>query len=168
MSLLVLLLALAQHPGHAAPPPAPATDEAKLDEVARVHGDAGPWAVLGYRMGQAALAKVSLVPQSHALRVVHRSPRLPQFACVADGAQAATGASVGKLNLAWEEAPAEATATTFTNSITGASVTLRPTAKFRARFTNTPREKARENGRAVLKLEDAELFEVVPTPDAGR
>ena len=64
--------------------------------------------------------------------------------------------------------PAEATATTFTNSITGASVTLRPTTKFRERFTNTPREKARENGRAVLKLKDDELFEVVPTPDAGR
>lgn len=168
MTLLLLLATLAQHPAHPAPKPAAATDEAKLDEVARVHGEAGPWATLGYRMGEAALRRLSLRPQSHALRVVHRSPRLPQFACVADGAQAATGASVGKLSLAWEEASAEAMETTFTNAITGASVTLRPTATFRARFTNTPREQARAHARAVLKLEDDELFEARPARDGGR
>ncbi len=171
MPLLLLLLTLAQHPAHPPHPPRatpPASDEAKLDDVARVHGEAGPWAVAGYRMGLAALAKLSLLPQSHALRVVHRSPKTPQFACVADGAQAATGASVGKLNLALEEASAEAMETTFTNTITGVSVTLRPSARFRARFTNTPREQARALGRAVLSLPDAEVFEQVTARDGGR
>jgi len=49
------------HPhGHHAAPPSPTTANAdpldqKLDEVARIHGAPGPWAVLGYRMSEYAL-----------------------------------------------------------------------------------------------------------------
>lgn len=150
----LLLVLLSQH---GAPPPA----QPELASVAAIHGEAGPWAVAGFRMGRFALKKLALEPQSHELKVLHKSPKLPQFACVADGAQAATGASVGKLNLSLEEAPFEAMSTTFTNAKTGASVTVRPAKAFRDRFTNTPREKARENGAAVLALKDAEVFEIV-------
>lgn len=161
MVALTLLLVLSQH-GHAASPPATKpTPDAQLAAVAAIHGEAGPWAVAGYRMGQFALQRLGLPPQSHELRVLHRSPRTPQFACVADGAQAATGASVGKLNLALEEAPFEQLATTFTNAKTGASVTLKPSKAFVTRFTNTPREKALENGKLVLSLKDADVFELV-------
>ena len=161
MLALTLSLLLSQH-GHAAPPaPSKAAPDAQLAAVAAIHGEAGPWAVAGFRMGQFALQKLGLSSQSHELRVLHRSPKMPQFACVADGAQAATGASVGKLNLALEEAPFEQLATTFTNTKTGASVTLKPSKAFVTRFTNTPREKALENGRLVLSLKDAEVFEVV-------
>lgn len=139
---------------------APVTDPA-LAAVAAIHGEAGPWAVAGYRMGLFALKTLGLPAQSHELKVVHRSPRSPQYACVADGAQAATGASVGKLNLSLEEAPVERLQTTFMNARTGAVVTLRPAKPFLARFTNTLREKALENAKAVLALPDAEVFEVV-------
>jgi formylmethanofuran dehydrogenase subunit E len=135
--------------------------DSRLTAVAAVHGEPGPWAVAGYRMGTFALQKLGLPAQSHALKVVHASPRLPQFACVADGAQAATGASVGKLNLTLEEAPFEALQTTFTNTKTGASVTLKPAKRFLDRFTNSPRERALENGAAVLALKDAEVFVVI-------
>ena len=138
----------------------PAPDP-KLAAVAAIHGEVGPWAVAGYRMGEFALNKLGLKAHSHELRVLHRSPKSPQYACVADGAQAATGASVGKVNLAFEEASFEQLQTTFTNVRTGASVTLKPAKVFLARFTNTSRDKAFENGKAVLALKDAELFEVV-------
>lgn len=154
MHAFVLVLGLlAQHP--------PPTMQAELAAVAAIHGEAGPWAVAGFRMGQFALKKLSVQAQSHDLKVLHKSPKLPQFACVADGAQAATGASVGKLNLALEEAPFEAMSTTFTNAKTGASVTLRPSKAFRDRFTNAPREKAVDNGRLVFSLKDADVFEIV-------
>lgn len=156
---VVLLAGVLAQAAPKSPPPEPA-----LAAVAAIHGEAGPWAVAGYRMGLYALATLKLEPHSHALKVVHRSPRSPQYACVADGAQAATGASVGKVNLAFEEAPFERLQTTFTNTKTGASVTLKPAKAFLARFTNTAREKALENGRAVLALKDAELFEVVASP----
>ena len=165
LSLLVSVF-VSQHPVAANPPADP-----KLAAVAAIHGEAGPWAlatgepqrgsVVGYRMGAFALQKLGLPAQSHDLKVLHRSPKTPQFACVADGAQAATGASVGKLNLALEEAPFEQLQTTFTNAKTGAFITLKPAKAFVARFTNTPREKALENGKAVLALKDAEVFEIV-------
>src|SRR5688500_13217668 len=90
------------HPGHAPPPhrtPAATSAEAILDRVARVHGEAGPWAVAGYRMAEHAAKRLGLTLPTHDLEVEHQSPRATQYACIADGAQAATGVSVGKLNL---------------------------------------------------------------------
>jgi hypothetical protein len=58
--------------------------------------------------------------------------------------------------------------TTFTNTRPGASVTLKPAKVFLARFTNTAREKALENGKAVLALKDAELFEIVSETPASK
>jgi formylmethanofuran dehydrogenase subunit E len=159
---LALLVVLAQP---SAPPSPPAID-AQLAAVASVHGEAGPWAMAGYRMGLFALGKLGLSAHSHALKVVHRSPKSPQFACVADGAQAATGASVGKLNLAFEEAALDQLTTTFTNSKTGVSLTLKPTKGFVARFLNAPREQAAENARAVVMMKETEVFEVVSVPPA--
>lgn len=139
-----------------------------LDAVAQIHGEAGPWAVAGYRMGDFALKQLGLKPHSHQLRVTHKSPKSPQFACVADGAQAATGASVGTLSLAFEEAKEADIETVFVNTATGASLTLRPAKTFVARFTNAPREKAKENGAIVLALPQADVFDVVTARDAGR
>jgi hypothetical protein len=40
--------------GQAPPKAAPDPVERALDDVARAHGAPGPWAVLGYRMGEHA------------------------------------------------------------------------------------------------------------------
>src|SRR5215210_7102883 len=80
--LTLLLIALAASP-----------DE-ELDAVAAVHGEAGPWAVAGWRM-----AKYAMKELGDDLTVKHESPRAVQLSCIADGAQAATKTSVGKLNL---------------------------------------------------------------------
>ncbi len=140
MMITVLLLALAASP-----------DE-ELDAVAAVHGEAGPWAVAGWRMAKYAMKELG--PD---VDVKHESPRSVQFSCIADGAQAATKTSVGKLSLTWVEA--KDTRTTFTNR-KGQSLTLVPAAAFIKRFKDAPREKARENGRIVLGLKDEEIFAV--------
>ncbi|RKH32765.1 hypothetical protein D7Y13_12560 [Corallococcus praedator] len=147
----------------AAPPPA---EPGALERVALVHGGAGPWAVAGYRMGDFALQQLGLPRGSFKLEVVHHSPALVQYTCVADGAAAATGASLGKLNLSLVTTPTpEAVATTFRNRATGQSLTLRPSASFVQRFKDVPREKLGEAGREVLALPDADVFEtVVPEP----
>jgi formylmethanofuran dehydrogenase subunit E len=153
-------------PAHAASPTDGDADK-QLAEVAAIHGGAGPWAVLGYRMGRAALAELKLPRGSFALEVRHESPRTPQYACVADGAQAATGASLGKVNLSLVEADEAHIQTRYRNKTTGQTLTLRPTAAFRARFLNVPREKLRAAGAEVLTLPDGELFEVAPTIPAA-
>ena len=130
-----------------------------LDEVATIHGGAGPWAVAGYRMGAYALAKLELPRQSFDLEVVHHAPRAVQFTCIADGAAASTGASLGKMNLSIEVADEAHVETTYRNKKTGDAVTLRPSAAFVARFKDVPRDKLGEAGREVMSLPDAEVFE---------
>ncbi|MCC6645551.1 MAG: formylmethanofuran dehydrogenase subunit E family protein [Polyangiaceae bacterium] len=144
------------------PAAAPSPDDVALREVAAVHGGAGPWAVLGYRMGRYALGELGLSRHSFQLEVVHRSPRAVQFTCIADGASAATGASSGKLNLTLEPADEASVVTLYKNKQSGKELALRPAAAFVTRFKDVPRERLAEAGRQVLALPDAELFEAVP------
>lgn len=162
-----VLLALALGAGcgaPAAPHAPPAAKGDPLEEVARVHGGAGPWAVLGYRMGAFALARLGLARLDFDLEVVHASPDEVQYSCIADGAAAATGASLGKLNLRLIPAPAAGVRTVFRHKPTGREIVLEPSDAFRARFRDVPREKLAEAGRVVLGLPDAELFRVLSAP----
>jgi formylmethanofuran dehydrogenase subunit E len=145
-----------------ASPSPPSADTAALDRIAIIHGGAGPWVVAGYRMGQAALRTLRVPAGSFDLEVAHHAPAKVQYTCIADGAAAATGASLGKLNLALvEEADAARVATTYRRRSTGATVTLRPTQAFVARYRDLPRERLAEAGREVLALPEADVFEEV-------
>ena len=151
-----------------APAPAPASSadptEKALDDVANIHGAPGPWAVAGYRMGAYALGKLGVSRGSFDLEVVHHTPRAVKFSCIADGAQASTGASAGKLNLAVVDADEAHVATTYRRKSTGQSITLRPTASFAERFRDFPRDQARVLGKQVLELPASDVFEEILTP----
>jgi formylmethanofuran dehydrogenase subunit E len=138
-------------------------EEKALDDVATIHGAAGPWAVAGYRMGEHALARLGLDRGSFDLEVVHHTPRAVKFSCIADGAQAATGASAGKLNLVLADADEAHVATTFRRKSTGQSITLRPAASFADRFGDVPRGQARIMGKQVLELPASDVFEEIPS-----
>jgi formylmethanofuran dehydrogenase subunit E len=157
---LACLLAL----GCAAPASSTARGDDALVRVAAIHGGAGPWVVAGYRMGEYALRRLGLPERSFDVEVIHRTPHEVQFSCIADGAAAATGASVGKLDLQLAEASEADVQTTYRRKSTGQSITLRPTSAFRARFRDVPREQLADAGRTVLQLPDADIFEEVPTP----
>ncbi|MBL8952927.1 MAG: formylmethanofuran dehydrogenase subunit E family protein [Myxococcaceae bacterium] len=129
-----------------------ATPDEELDAVTAIHGGPGPWAVAGYRM-----AKYAMKELGDDVTVKHESPRAVQYACIADGAQAATKTSVGKLSLTWAESTE--TKTTYTN-VKGKSLTLSPSPAFIKRFKDAPREKAKENGKLVLSLKDEDVFVV--------
>jgi formylmethanofuran dehydrogenase subunit E len=154
---------------HAAPAhPAPSSsDDEGLRAVAAVHGGAGPWAVAGYRMGEFALRQLGLPRGSFELEVVHFTPESVQYSCIADGAAAATGASLGKLNLKLAEATPVETRTTYRNRASGQTLTLSLTDEFKGRFADVPREKLGEAGREVMKLRDEQIFRVVPSPAPG-
>jgi formylmethanofuran dehydrogenase subunit E len=156
-------LASAPAPASASASSADPTEKA-LDDVANIHGAPGPWAVAGYRMGVYALGKLGVSRGSFDLEVVHHTPRAVKFSCIADGAQASTGASAGKLNLAVVDADEAHVATTYRRKSTGQSITLRPTASFAERFRDFPRDQARVLGKQVLELPAPEVFEEIPTP----
>jgi formylmethanofuran dehydrogenase subunit E len=85
-----------------------------------------------------------------------------QYSCIADGAAAATGASLGRLNLSLEPADAAQTRTTYRNKQTGASLTLQATEAFAQRYKDVPRPQLGAAGAEVLHLPDAEIFREVP------
>jgi formylmethanofuran dehydrogenase subunit E len=157
---LLAALALGCHADHREVVPSPV--DVRLAEVARVHGGAGPWAVAGYRMGAFALQTLGLPRGSFDLEVVHYSPREVQYACIADGASAVTGASLGKLNLSLEVAAAPETRTLYRRRSTHQAITLRITKAFAERFLEVPRERLGEAGREAMQLADADVFEVLP------
>lgn len=148
--------------GHSHSSALASSDDAKLEAVAAIHGGTGPWAVAGYRMGEAALKQLGLARGSFDLEVAHFAPREVQYSCIADGAAAATGASVGKLNLTLSEAAAKDLRTSYRRRSTGQVVVLRLTDDFKARFVDVPRERLGTAGREVLQLTDAQIFETVP------
>jgi formylmethanofuran dehydrogenase subunit E len=135
---------------------------AARDAIVAIHGGAGPWVVAGYRMGEYALARLGLPKGSFDLEVVHHAPHEVQYSCIADGAAAATGASLGRLNLSLAEAAAPDTRTTYKRRSTGQELTLRITKSFAERYANVPRPQLSAAGEQVMQLGDFDIFEVAP------
>jgi formylmethanofuran dehydrogenase subunit E len=154
---LVLLLGLAIA-GGACDRGAPA--EPALARVAAIHGAPGPFAVAGFRVGERALRELGLNAGAFDIEVVHESPAEVQWSCIADGVQAATGASAGKLNLALKAVPQPEMRTVVRKKSTGATLIFRLTPSFAARFANRPRGELAHAGAEVLRLSDDEIFAV--------
>jgi hypothetical protein len=137
-----------------------------LERVAAVHGAAGPWAVVGYRIGERARKDLDLPRHSFDLFVVHRAPAEVQFSCVVDGLQASTGASLGKLNLKFEEQPRKAadvvpalsTVVEDRKSHRRLTFTLKP--DLARSILDLPFGRLAAEGRRVAALPDDAIFEV--------
>jgi formylmethanofuran dehydrogenase subunit E len=130
-----------------------------LARVKEVHGATGPWAVAGYRIGERALKELGLPRQSHDLEVVHRCPAEVQYSCIADGVQAATGASPGKLNLRIEEARREDLRTVIRDKKSGRTLTFTLKPEFARSIADLPLDRLESEGRRVAALADDVLFE---------
>jgi len=88
------------------------TGKAPVDwhgEIERYHGHVGPWNVLGWRIGQAALREMKSEWGKHELEMVCYVPPQTPFTCLVDGLSVGTGNSQGRLDLrmaevlTWEE-----------------------------------------------------------------
>jgi formylmethanofuran dehydrogenase subunit E len=132
--------------------------EPALDWTAMIHGLSGPFVVAGYRMGEAALRALNLRRGSMDLDVSHYSPREVQWSCIVDGLQAATGASLGKMNLRLLTAAKSHVRSVIRDRKTGKSVTLTLAPVFIKDFLNTPMDKLAIAGAKVVALKDAEIF----------
>jgi formylmethanofuran dehydrogenase subunit E len=129
-----------------------------LKDVATIHGMAGPFAVAGYRIGVRALRELNVQRGDFALSVVHESPAQVQWSCIVDGVQAATGASLGKLNLRFEMVPINRMVTIIKNRKTGQELrfTLKP--EFVRAFLNLPEDQLASAGAKVADLSDDDIF----------
>ncbi len=159
LSLLIAVMAstvLATTP--AAGPVEAIDNNAALARVASIHGAAGPFAVIGYRIGVRALAMLDAPYGSFDLDVIHRTPLEVQYSCVADGVQAATGVSVGKLNLRLEKSTLAQMETVVRDKATGKEVVFHLKPEVISRFLNLPHDQLERAGREVMDLPDDQLF----------
>jgi formylmethanofuran dehydrogenase subunit E len=131
-----------------------------LNRVREVHGAAGPWAVAGYRIGERALKELKLPRHSASLLVIHHCPAQVQYSCIADGLQAATGASPGKLNLRVEEASVDDLKTIVQDRRTGRRLTFTLKPVFARSIANLPQDRLEAEGRRVASLPDDAVFEI--------
>jgi len=68
-----------------------------LKEIKRFHGHIGPYAIIGYKMGE--LANKTLGADPFSKRVVVWTGTTPPLACIIDGLQMSSGCTLGKGNI---------------------------------------------------------------------
>jgi formylmethanofuran dehydrogenase subunit E len=83
-----------------------------------------------------------------------------QYSCVADGWQAATGVSAGKLNLHIVEAPIAGFETVVKDRKTGKQLTFRIRPEFLEHFLNLPYGKPAAAAEQVARMPDDRIFSV--------
>lgn len=96
----------------------------------------------GYRMGARALKELKLKRGGFNFEVTHEAPAEVQWSCVVDGLQAATGASLGKLNLRMLKVDSpNQLRSVVTNRETKQSLMFKLRESFISRFLNLPHER---------------------------
>jgi formylmethanofuran dehydrogenase subunit E len=131
-----------------------------LRQVAEFHGAAGVFAVAGYRMGEHALRELKEPRGSFNLDVTHETPLEVQYSCIADGWQAATGVSAGKLNLHLIQVPAQDLKTTVKDRKTGEELIFYLQPAFLKKYLNLPHDKQPAAAREVATMPEEEIFTV--------
>ncbi len=143
----------------AATAPSPSSANiAALAEISIVHGNAEPFAAAGYRIGERALKEFKLERGSFLFEVVHNTPEEVQWSCIADGVQAATGASEGKLNLKVNVTKPGDVFTSIRDRRDGKTLVFRLKPEFVAEYSNVSRDKFDSAGAEVLALPDERIF----------
>lgn len=67
--------------------------------IKRMHGHVGPWNVLGWRIGQAALREFNTEWGRHDLDIICYIPMETPYSCMVDGLVLGTGNSIGRLDI---------------------------------------------------------------------
>ena len=131
-------------------------------EIQRYHGHVGPWNVLGWRMGQAALREFKSEWGKHELEVVCYVPLQTPFTCLVDGLAVGTGNSQGRLDLrmaevlTWEECFVAVRR----KDGKGGVVELRPEGDYLEVIMGQPAEKLEALCKQCAKMPERTLFAI--------
>jgi len=126
------------------------------------HGVPGPWALTGYRIGEDALARLGLTRvQAFELNVLHRAVPNVRYTCMVDGVAAATGASLGKMNLPLESVSSEQDMQTIiTHKKTGRRLVYTLRAAFRDKIRPVDYGDFPKNAKWLETVPVKDMFEV--------
>jgi formylmethanofuran dehydrogenase subunit E len=131
-------------------------------EIKRLHGHVGPWNVLGWRMGKAALRELNATWGQHELDVICHIPMQTPYSCLADGLVVGTGNSIGRLDLRLAEVMVlpEIHVSVRRKDGTGPVVLLKPNLKYLERIRSQSEDQLETLARECGQLPEKELFEV--------
>ncbi|MCL5098818.1 MAG: formylmethanofuran dehydrogenase subunit E family protein [Candidatus Omnitrophica bacterium] len=129
-------------------------------EIRREHGHVGPWNVLGWRIGQAALREFKTRWGRHELDIICYVPLQTPFTCLVDGVAVGAGNSLGRLDLRLSEVFTSAQSCVAVRRKDGKGEVLefRPQPNYLKSIINQPVEKLESLSRACSQMPDQELF----------
>jgi len=132
------------------------------NEIKNLHGHVGPWNVLGWRMGKAALRELNATWGQHELEVVCCIPLKTPYSCIADGLVVGTGNSIGRLDIRLAEvlAMGDAHVSVRRKDNTGPVLLLIPNQKYLDKIRHAPDEQLDSLAHECGELPEADLFTI--------
>lgn len=132
------------------------------DEIKRQHGHVGPWNILGWRIGQAALREFKTAWGRHELEIICYIPPQTPFTCLVDGLSVGTGNSLGRLDLRLAEVMTRQQAFVAVRRKDGKGEVLefRPKADYMQSIINQPVEVLETLSRVCVEKPEHELFAI--------
>ncbi|MCB9856077.1 MAG: DUF4198 domain-containing protein [Phycisphaerales bacterium] len=131
-----------------------------------IHGSIDPWAVAGFIMGERALIELGLPYGSSDFLAVQHSPKKLPYSAMIDGLQAATGATIGKMNLKLKEAPASDLHCEFFQLSTGKGLTYRLNDDILAKLMAVEGQDAESLAVRMMTMTGEELFDLPAHPES--
>lgn len=130
--------------------------------IKQMHGHVGPWNVLGWRIGKAALSEFDTTWGRHQLDFICYIPMATPYSCVADGLVIGTGNSIGRLDIRLAEVMS-------TNLIsiavcrkdgTGPILIFRPNLEYLKQIESSAMEDLKELAQQCSEMKESELYKI--------
>ncbi len=140
------------------------------NEIKQLHGHVGPWNVLGWRMGKAALRELDATWGRHELDVLCHIPLKTPYSCLADGLVVGTGNSIGRLDIRLAEVMvmSDVHVSVRRKDGTGPVLLLKPSLKYLAKIRSQPDEHLDALAHECGRLPEEELFAIEKIPQSDQ
>lgn len=129
--------------------------------IEQMHGHVGPWNVLGWKIGQKALADFKTQWGWHELDIVVYIPMETPYSCIADGVVIGTGNSIGRLDIHIAEVPEmkDIYIAVKRKKDETVSVNYKPKIEYLQKILNGPVEELANLSKQAFRMKDSEMFD---------
>ena len=131
-------------------------------EIERMHGHVGPWNVLGWRIGQAALREFDTRWGCHVLDIICYIPMETPYSCMADGLVIGTGNCIGRLDIRLAEVMSLDLIhiAVRRKDGTGPILFFRPQSTYLRRIERRQVQELEKLSRQCIKMKETDLFRI--------